>query len=364
MRRNRKFSFLLTDRNLVYIAAVLLTLNLLLYAFFKVEINKNIIRAACVFICLLVFISRGKVKVIDIIALSVPVYLIIINGDVSVNVAFMLIMAMSMKNIEKINILSTYNKVHALVFFVVVLALTSGFVANESWTYLGRTRNSLGFIHVNYAGILAFSMIAIYMMNKDSLSWKDFAVSFGFSFLIYKYTNSRTGFYGTIIMLLLIIAFSFLPKRIIKIISITITIITFASPIVWKQLYDYTYKMNTLLSLRPYIFSQYIDSNTVYNFIFGGSKAGEIDNAFLLLLFNCGIIIYVGITYIVVTSIINKIEQIEYVEVAFILSTLAVAMMESSLLRPEIPCMTFFWITILSDQKKNKHLKDNLLASV
>lgn len=355
MNNKRTFNFFITDKNLVYVAAFLLALNLLLYAFFKVDINKNIIRAACAFVCLLVFIGRGKIKLFDLIALLVPAYLILINGDVSINVAFMLIMAIAMKSIEKDKILSTYNKVHILIFAVVVFALLSGLVSNESWTYLGRTRNSLGFIHVNYAGLLAFSLIAIYLMQKESINWKDYTISVGLSYLIYRYTDSRTGFYGTIILLLLIIGFQLMPKRFIKITSFVISIAAFASPIAWKQLYRFTFRMNTLLSLRPEIFSRYIDSNTFYNFIFGGSIAGEIDNAFLLMLYNCGTFIYVGIAFIVIKSIANKIESKEYVEVAFILSTLAIAMMESSLLRPEIPCMTFFWITVLADlRNRNK----------
>ena len=329
----------------------LLAINLLLYAFFKVDLNKNIIRAFCAFLCVLYLFLTKKIDKPGFILLVIAAYLIVINGNVSINMAFMIILSVPLATCQREELVDNYNKVHVFMLLVIVLSLATGVVKNVNWTYMGRTRNSLGFSHVNYAGLLLFSTVSMFLLSRKEIKWYAVVGSVIVSAVIFYYSDSRTGFVGTILFIVFLILFHVIPEKMLKYIAAIIITLFFLSPLIWKLPIMNNAIINRLFSTRPGLFLNYIQKNSMINLLFGGSRAGEIDNAFLMLVFNCGLPIYLGTFGAVLQSALNKIERKKRTEVAFIVAALSVGVMESSLIRPELPCMVFFWTTVISDVK-------------
>ena len=351
MHRIKRTGLTLRKSAILLWVPFLLAINLLLYAFFKIDLSKNLLRALCALLCVVYLLLTRRIGKTEFILLLIAAYLIVINGDVSFNMAYMIILSVSLATCKRERVIDNYNKVHILVIIIVAISLFTGIVENDNWTYLGRTRNSFGFSHVNYVGLLMFSAGSLYLLSRKTIKWLDLVGCVVASYIVFRYSDSRTGFIGTLILICLLLCFRFISSEKIKILVTIIITLFFFSPLLWRLPQFNSVTVNQLLSNRPRLFSYYINKNSLINLIFGGSKAGEVDNGFLMLLFNCGFVIYLGIYAAVLRSAIIKTNNRRSVEVAFIIATLSVAVMESSIIRPELPCMVFFWTTVVADLK-------------
>ncbi len=341
-----------TDRKIIlaYIMLVVLGINYLEYAFFGNVQVKNTMRICVVLLVGYAFIIRSKLQVWDVILLCISLCLLVNESEISLNVVFLFLIAITFSMWELNDICKAMNFINIVSFIVVIISLLFNVVDNTNWTYLGRTRNTLGFSNVNNAGFLAYSISTVYLLSLEKIKWKDIVLIVGFSFGIYKLTDSRTGFLALLIM---IICFYLLAKTKGKIeFGVwVIEILCLASPLFWSNRYINSPIGNKILSLRPRIFCAYIDANTWTNFLFGGSKVREIDNFYLIFLFGTGILVYLLFGLCVLFTVNRLLNNEEYMKVAFIISMLLMGMMESNIIRPELMCVTLFWLIIYREGK-------------
>ena len=322
--------------------------NLLLYAFFQFDVDKNILRIISTIICIVALFYKRKIRLEEVILLGISCYLVLINGDISVNMAVVIIIAVSMTATDMRMVFNIYNKMHIVMLIIVSGSLLFGIVQNTKWIIQGRIRNDFGFSHVNYVGLLFYSLISVYLISRKRINRYHMIFSLIASFIVFRFTNSRTGFYGTLILLFCIFIFDRIPGKYTKILSCIMVTALFLSPIIWKLPIINNRKVDYLLSGRVSLSLYYIKRNSVFRLLFGGTHVGEIDNSYLLILYNCGIIVYLILMAIVLYSCIKILEKTKIYEAAFIISTLSISLMESCLIRPEIPCMMLFWIIVFS----------------
>lgn len=340
-----------TAEKMLIAACNLLVVNLLLYSFWRIDIHKNLLRIGAVALCGAVYLLRSKVRLFDGVCLLLAVYLIAVRGAASINLAFMVILAIALGWLDQRKLLKALHKAHVFLVIVVAASLALGLAHNETLQVASRTRNTLGFAQVNYAGLLSYSLFSVYLLSRQTVRCRNLLWTAAASLALFLLTDSRTGFMGVIVMMLAFGAFQMLRIRWSKRIAMTGLVFAFASPFLWQLPFLNSRLFNSLLSNRPVLFTEYIRANTAVNLIIGGSRVREIDSFYLLLLYNAGIVIYLLVGIIAAKAVMNMLDRGRKIEAAFAVSTLAVALFESSLLRPEIPCMCFFWQLVLRESK-------------
>lgn len=321
----------------------LITINLLIYSFFKLEINRNFLRIFAIILVLMATFFDKKLTYKDMLFIAIGLFILVRNGSLAINILFIIILFIELSTINNERIILMLNILQACLLTVVILSLLFGIVNNVNWTYLGRTRNTFGFSHVNYTGLLCFSLSSLLLMGKIKNINITIALIFFVNYYIFKMTNSRTGFLGISIMIGLYLLFQIFNADVIKFIVVFCITFLFISPVIWESQVLNTSFFNSLLSQRPAIFFRYIQEMNIMDLLFGGAKGEEIDNFYLLLLYNTGIFIYLGCYLMVLKAAIVSVLKNKWMEVSFIISILIIGLMESSLLRPEIPCMVYFW---------------------
>ena len=138
-----------------------------------------------------------------------------------------------------------------------------------------------------------------------------------------------------------------------RMVVFAVAAVMFVFPFIWGLPFLSNSALNRLLSIRPHYYYEYIKNNPLPFFLFGGSKAVEIDNTYLLLLYNCGIMGYAAIAAITVVALDSMVRGDRYREVCFCIAMLVYGQLEGTLVRPEILCVPVFWICIIKGFTKN-----------
>lgn len=352
----------MTRRTIIKLTIVILTMNNLIHSFGRMEISPNILRFVSALLCTGAFIMSRNKKKHEIFYLFIAIYLILVNGNISLNVAFVLVYAATMNALGRRQLLKTINYAQYLMIAVVLFSLLTGLVDNGiSMRGDGTARRTYGFVHPNYFGVLVFSITSIFILSREKVKWYHVAIALLASYALFKNTNSRTSFYSTLIMFFLAGILPLLPKKVSKMAACAIVTFLFLSPFVWKIPFMNSIQMNLLLSTRPYLFSRYIDSHTWVNLLFGGSKVEPVDNSFIIALYNCGLFVYAAGYAMIIKATIRSAENNRWMEVAFIQALLIISFAESVLVKPEIPCTIYFWMLVLMGIKKTNKQFPNAL---
>lgn len=330
-------------------ALLLLAFSFLSIAFFKADNFVNILRIISLIMLIVVNIWSGTLNRRDVYLFFIAAFVLLSNGTVSLNIAFLIILGVALNKVSFQKSIHSLNLINWIIVAVVLFSLLTGIVDNYVWTYLGRTRNTLGFVHANNAGILNYSVVVLSLMSCKRIKWYHYFVTLLISYFIFDLTDSRTGFLCILIFLFSVIIVRFLSYNMIKFIYVGVSIFVFATPLMWNLPIINSTKMNQLLSLRPGIFSRYISKHSLKHFLFGGSVIEEIDNFYLLFLYNAGIIIYMLFLISTIIMIVRLINNGKYVLLSFVFSLLIMGMFESSILRPEYLCVPLFWKIVISE---------------
>ncbi len=330
----------------LFLIISLLGINYLLYAFFEIEILKVPIRLCVMFIMLVVYFYREKLGYHNIIIVSMAVYLILIQGTLTINIAFLLVAGMCLSQINEEIIYKYMNIINMVVLIIVVFSLLTGFEVSERIVTDGRTREDFGFDNVNSAGLLIYSIVSVFVLSSKKIKTYHAILAIALVVFVYMRTNSRTSFYGTVALLVLQPIFSVIPYYIKKIFLPIACFLMFISPLFWLTPGMQTHEMNLKYSFRPWLFKVYFESISRRIFLFGGNTAQDVDNFYLVFLGNAGIILYVGLLFMLIMNIIKLSKNNDNKRLAFIFSSLIIAITETSLIRPEIMSMLAFWVML------------------
>ncbi len=170
-------------------------------------------------------------------------------------------------------------------------------------------RNSFGFDHPNSV-FLYFLPIVIcsYVLLKKNTKFYTFII-FIISTILYHYTDCRTGYFCILIFLFLInIKSNFNGKLFRTLLKYSFIILTLSSVFICKKYgSNGSNLINNLLSLRPFYLNRYMNLYPIIN-LFGGyfNSKMPLDNFYIYLLLEKGIIIYLIYAYLSVKYLSNK----------------------------------------------------------
>lgn len=252
-------------------------------------------------------------------------------------------------------------------FILNILLLKFGVIKNITTFYGGRIRESFGFSNSNAVSIFYFYIIA-YLWRYKNIYLK--IVVIFFAYFIYLKTDSRTQFFGFLILILVIFLFENIFKKILKKQNV-IRIKKFLIGIIFLLNYVYLflgvnsgkfYEINRLLSYRlSYVEKTFLELN-ILECILGSNEAIKfpIDNSLIVTNYSVGIILG-NILFIYIFLIIFKnIKKYSDYRYGIIVSCLIMGLFESFLLRLSIPITILFYTTIYNRetteivQKKEK----------
>ncbi len=330
----------------IFLIIALLGLNYLLFAFFEIENYKTTIRLVTMLLLVIIYFYKEKVAFHNIIILGISAYLVLIQGSLSINIAYLLIAGMCLSRIDEAKIYKYMHIVNIATLIITAASLFLGIRQTEIYEASGRYRESLGFYSVNVPGLLSYSVVSIILLSSKKINYVKFFAALALAIWVFTRTNSRTGFIGTVVLCALLPIFCVVPYYIKKTVLPVAATLLFASPFIWLLPRMQTHEMNLKFSFRPWHFKVYFEHLTKRNFLFGGTKLEDVDNFYLVFLGNAGAIVYIGVLIMLIFTILKLAKDNDNKKLAFIFSALAVATTESSLIRPEIMCMLAFWVVL------------------
>ena len=354
---NKKTQLIVNKRNLsialCMMALFCLSINYLLYSFFKINFDRNILRIVAGILLMISIIIKRSINVKELVLLFFAFYMLIINGSLTQNIAYILVASIAIPfSAEKL--WKKVSKYQLLLAGVVIASLVFGVVPNLVTSTGGRIRNTLGFLNVNGAAVFFFSVIIIWLICQKKIKWYMFIVAFAAALVLYFFTDTRSLLFCVGIFFLSFIILQLFKGRTILVGTCIVEGLLFIIPNLIGVFYRLFPRLNVLLSYRLSLFASFINRNDIKSLLFGGSTVKDIDNFYLCLLYNSGLIFFVFVAVITIYStwFYWKTRQVKYI--AFILSILAFGIMESGALRCEIICMLMFWYIILQPIKSQE----------
>ena len=333
----------------VFIPLFLLSLNYIIYAFWGITEAKLVLRllvaAALVADAAYQILKKQAGKSL-LFVLAVVAVLGLQQGVISFNAALLVLLAAVLRTKRLSGIYAASYIISMLLLVLVLVCLVFGFVENSPYVVGDRYRMPFGFYNVNAAALFAFSGIITYVLSRKSFRIKEWALALLLTTFVYLTTDSRTAFLSMMVFLAAWLVLPKLPKKHCRILVLALVAIMFLTPAFWSLKVVNDGWVNQILSLRPAFYAQFIQENSIWNLLIGGSQAGEIDNYYLLQLFNCGIFLYVAGELVVLTAIDMLLKKGKYLEIGFCLSMLLYGQFEAVLIRPEIVCVPVFWVII------------------
>lgn len=338
---------------MISLMTISLGINFVSYASLNLDTYKLALRVIVTLLLIFLIFIKKNIKVSNIILSAVATYLILINGAASLNIAFLLLSGIALQDVDEHQLLKAVTCTNILIIVCVVILLQLGIINNIEWAHPLRRRFLLGFLQPNFAGILMFSTVSVFFLLKNNMVPKFYIPIILVSWYIYYLTDSRTSFFAEILMILLYYAFKYNRKKYIYYFCNSIILLCFISPFVWNNAILNSNLSNIVLSNRPMLYLEYINSNSIIDFLVGGSKIKLVDNFYLPLLYNCGIFIYTLFFIIMIKVSTGLLANNEYLKLSFFITVIIIGMMETFVFRPEILCMIVFW-KIIFDFKNIK----------
>lgn len=336
---------------LIYSVVCLLGLNYLLYSFFDLGSVRNLVRAAAaglMMILLLFRLTEGNIRRRQVLMLLLAGWQILAGGTNGLNIAFLLILTAAVAGYQDCRITTVAFFVMVGLTLVMLGSLLLGIEENEVYTVGTRTRHKLGFVNVNAASMFLFTTLASYLIWRNKqVKLVELGAVMGLELLVYIFTDSRTPLLGLVLMLAL---YLLLPKIPVKAVNICCRVgiaILFLTSYLWVLPQVNSPLVNTLLSLRPMYCDEYFRSQNALTFLLGGTGVPELDNGYLLLLFNTGVVVYTAIYFVIQNAVKNMACCGEYMKVSFVVAMLAIGVLEGAALRPELLCAPLMWVIVL-----------------
>jgi len=359
-------------KNLYFIALFLSSINYILFNTIGLsEMYKYGIRFMVIGLVLLYIILNsnrilfsGK-DIILLFLVMTPIFAFSINPNV-LNGIFIILHLFASKDIALEEFLKKNAYIALIGALLIVLMLALGFVHNEYYAIDGRLRNTFGFKNVNAFSIFVYSLSMLLFLLINNTKKRYLLMITLFVYVIYSFTDTRSLLYGVIIYLVAIFFLNFVFKikninkynifiKISTYIIIMIPIILSLMSSIILRSFPY---LDVLTSYRISINSNYIESNSVLNFLFGGSLINDIDNGFLVIIFSIGLPFFIFSMYIMMKSISRLIDYKNSKYISFLVSFIYFSAFESLIIRPEMSIAICFWVLIYKVYKAENDTND------
>lgn len=347
----RKLNTKAVNLGLIYSVILLLGLNHLLYSFFDLGGIRNLVRAGAAGVMLLLLVLRlaeGSIRRRQVVMLLLAAWQILSGGTNGLNIAFLLILTVAVAGYRDCDISRVVFRVMVVLTAVMLGSLLLGIEENEIYTVGTRTRHKLGFVNVNSASMFLFTLLSAYLLHRDQKTKPvELAVVMGIEILLYVFTDSRTPLLGLAMMIAMYLLLPKLPERVVRQGFRIIIAMLFLTSYLWTLPVVNSEFGNILLSRRPLYCDEYFRNQSAWTFLFGGTRIPELDNGYLLLMFNVGVMVYTAVYFLIQSAAEHLLSRKQYMKLAFVITMLCCSVLEGSALRPELLCAPILWVIIL-----------------
>lgn len=347
----------------------LLGLNYVLYNALAMDSMKLILRVIAISLLLVGWVLNGRLIVNrkSFLAIVLAILSLMLNGSLAFNFAVIVLFSIcSTYSLD--TIIRSAFRINVVLVLLMILLMSLHIVNNTSYiSTMGRLRYTMGFENPNVAALFYSSAIYLLIISRKKIKGLVVFGAFLMSIIVFFYTNSRTSLLALLSFVLLESMFLFFEKRnrqnaqrILEKCSILIIDILFALNLVSVFVINRFMVFDELLSFRISTFSKMINSSGLKCFLLGGTLE-TVDNFYYMLLFQYGVFIYVFVaisTHFAMKSMVAN-KNIKYI--SLLVGLFLVAMMESSLIRPEILVGLIIWKIVLSGS--NDYLADDMQIS-
>lgn len=339
----------------------LLGMNYMLYNALAMDTMKTIFRVGAICLLLAGWILKGKF-IVDkkaFFAMALAMVSLMLNGSMALNFVVIVLFAICASYSLETIVKSAF-RINVFLVLVMIVLMALHIVNNTSYvSTMGRLRYTLGFENPNVAALFYSSAIYLLLVSRKKL--KGIVVIFAFLMtgVVFYYTNSRTSLLALLAFVALEGMYLFFEKRnmenalrIFGKCSIAIIDMLFILNLVSVFIIDKFMVFDALLSFRISTFSRMINSSGIKCFLLGGTTA-TVDNFYYMLLFQYGIFIYIFVAISTHFAMKKMVTSRNCRYISLLVGLFLVAMMESSLIRPEILVALVVWKIILSGNNES-----------
>ena len=340
----------------------LLGANYVLYNALAIESMKILLRISAIMLVLVGWILKATFKVDRkaLWAIILAILLLILNGNIALNFAVFVLFAICVTYPLETIVRSAF-RINVILVLLMLLLMICHVVDNTGYiSTMGRLRYTMGFENPNVAALFYSSAIYLLLASREKLKGLIIFFAFLMMLIVFFYTDSRTSLFALMTFVVLEIMYFIFEKKNMKIAkqilgkcSILIVDILFVLNLASVFVINKFMVFDELLSFRISTFSKMISKSGIRCFLFGGTLE-TVDNFYYMLLFQYGIFIYVFVAFSTHMAMKRMVVNKNTKYIALIVGLFFVAMMESSLIRPEILVSLVVWKIILSE--KNDYL--------
>lgn len=284
----------------------------------------------------------------------------IVIGEV--DLLIIVLVAISFLKSDSKQIIKNFLKASIICYIFVITFYLLGITKNIQFIRIEGNviRNSLGFEHVNQTFLFLLPIqLCLYLLYSKKRAFVN-SIIIIVSTILFIFTDCRTGYACTIIFIIIYnIPFIINNNISNKIIKWLFIIFTLLSIFIANRYGDNgANKINSLLSLRPYYLKEYIDQENLIN-ISGGNfkKSIPLDNIYIFLLEEKGIIVYLIYVYIYIYSFNKFKNSTKYKTVIIVF--LIYGLFEAYIILPGINFIMILQIkNIISCQKEKNFIEE------
>lgn len=326
--------------------------------------NSKIVMACyIVFLCTIAFyrITKIKLKRNEFMKISIFIVIALFSTVVvgELDILIITVMAITFLRYDTKSFLKKFLLSSIICYLTVLVLYILGFASNNGLLRIENNdviqRNSLGFSHVNQTFLYFMPiLLSSYLLYSEKRAQLNVFVII-ISSILYLFSRCRTGYFCTIIFLVIynvpIILNNKFTKKILKWLFVIFTV--FSIFICNKYGTDGSNKINDILSLRPFYIKQYLDNDKIIN-IKGGNfnKNMPLDNMYIYLLLEKGIIVYAFylVVYMLCYKYFSKYKKYKVIILVF----LVYGLFESYIVLPSVNFILLLQIkNIISISKDN-----------
>lgn len=334
----------------------LLGVNYMLYNALDLDSIKIVLRIAAISLLVIGWILKGKfvIEKKTFLAMTMAILSLMLNGSMALNFVVIVMFSICVTYPIDTIVTSAFRINMLLVIFMIVLIALHVVNNTRYISTMGRLRYTLGFENPNVAALFFSSAVYLLLVSRKKMKTIIIGIAFFMTVIVYYYTNSRTSLLALLVFVLLEYMYFVFQKR--KMIHaeiifgkclILLADSLFILNLISVFMIEKFMRFDLLLSFRISTFSRMINNAGWRGLLIGGTSE-SVDSFYYMLLFQYGIFIYILVsisTHLALKKLVSK-NEIKYV--SLIVGLLLVAMMESSLIRPEILVTLVVWKIIFS----------------
>lgn len=353
------------EQLLLFLAVLILDINFLLTNTYRITIKEKVIflfSAVLIFSLILMKkrIKYDKLKLLYLILIFVNVLQFSWSNMYFNFFLIFIIWLIADSGISTKGICRYIFIISVIGILVWLFMLGSGIITNISYEvyYDGwRIRSTGGFVNVNTFSIylLTPAILLIMEYGKNFLSW---GIAFILVISVYAKSDTRTSIMAFILFGIVYCGLRLLQKMhlnlrqiggSIKMLLVLPCIISFLSPVLLEKVSV----LNKVFSGRLGVNTEFMTHFTIGTVLLGGGgNRYQIDNMYLMLIFNMGICMLLFLFYIAFKVIDQLIYENNIKDIAFLFTCFYIGIMEAIFIKPGFCLSTMMWFIMFSALKR------------